>query len=47
MNGCVEQDPSFHVSLAWCVGDRTELLNGCLKELQVRGFPKKTFLFLQ
>ncbi|MEE6500234.1 hypothetical protein FKM82_003712 [Ascaphus truei] len=29
-------DPSFHVSLAWCVGDAVGKLDGsCLKELQV------------
>ncbi|XP_036997365.2 U6 snRNA phosphodiesterase 1 [Artibeus jamaicensis] len=29
------QDPSFHVSLAWCVGDaRLQLEGQCLKELQ-------------
>uniref|UniRef100_A0A8B9RP79 U6 snRNA phosphodiesterase 1 n=1 Tax=Astyanax mexicanus TaxID=7994 RepID=A0A8B9RP79_ASTMX len=29
------QDPSFHVSLAWCVGDFTEKLQGaCLSKLQ-------------
>lgn len=28
------KDPSFHVSLAWCTGDLTALLNSCLKELQ-------------
>ncbi|XP_072520411.1 U6 snRNA phosphodiesterase 1 isoform X2 [Salminus brasiliensis] len=29
------KDPSFHVSLAWCVGDLTEKLQGaCLSELQ-------------
>lgn len=38
MNDCAEQDPSFHVSLAWCVGDVTKLMNECLKDLQVLGF---------
>ncbi|XP_063801898.1 U6 snRNA phosphodiesterase 1 isoform X2 [Pseudophryne corroboree] len=29
------QNPSFHVSLAWCLGDSVERLQGaCLKELQ-------------
>lgn len=28
------KDPSFHVSLAWCIGDLTEQLNSCLNELQ-------------
>ncbi|XP_054632431.1 U6 snRNA phosphodiesterase 1 isoform X2 [Dunckerocampus dactyliophorus] len=28
------QDPSFHVSLAWCVGDFTVQLRQCLQELQ-------------
>ncbi|KAM9814808.1 U6 snRNA phosphodiesterase 1 [Syngnathus typhle] len=28
------QDPSFHVSLAWCVGDVTVQLKQCLHELQ-------------
>ncbi|XP_051545376.1 U6 snRNA phosphodiesterase 1-like [Myxocyprinus asiaticus] len=29
------KDPSFHVSLAWCVGDHTERLkSACLSELQ-------------
>ncbi|XP_056454899.1 U6 snRNA phosphodiesterase 1 isoform X1 [Gadus chalcogrammus] len=28
------KDPSFHVSLAWCVGDFTAQLKECLKELQ-------------
>lgn len=28
------KDPSFHVSLAWCIGDLTVQLNCCLKELQ-------------
>lgn len=28
------KDPSFHVSLAWCIGDKTAQLNSCLKELQ-------------
>lgn len=28
------KDPSFHVSLAWCIGDMTTQLNSCLKELQ-------------
>lgn len=30
------QDPSFHISLAWCVGDLSGRLEGqCLRELQV------------
>uniref|UniRef100_A0A5F9C8Y7 U6 snRNA phosphodiesterase n=1 Tax=Oryctolagus cuniculus TaxID=9986 RepID=A0A5F9C8Y7_RABIT len=30
------QDPSFHISLAWCVGDaRVQLEGQCLRELQV------------
>ncbi|XP_029910015.1 U6 snRNA phosphodiesterase 1 isoform X2 [Myripristis murdjan] len=28
------KDPSFHVSLAWCVGDLTGLMKDCLQELQ-------------
>lgn len=32
---CVLKDPSFHVSLAWCVGDSTGQLNECIEELQV------------
>ncbi|KAM4618853.1 U6 snRNA phosphodiesterase 1 isoform 2-T3 [Polymixia lowei] len=28
------KDPSFHVSLAWCVGDFTQQLKECLQELQ-------------
>ncbi|XP_036391651.1 U6 snRNA phosphodiesterase [Megalops cyprinoides] len=29
------ENPSFHVSLAWCVGDKEELLrSGCLQEVQ-------------
>ncbi|KAM3870472.1 U6 snRNA phosphodiesterase 1 [Diretmus argenteus] len=28
------KDPSFHVSLAWCVGDVTEQMNEFLQELQ-------------
>ncbi|KAM8946023.1 U6 snRNA phosphodiesterase 1 [Pelodytes ibericus] len=29
------QDPSFHISLAWCVGDARQRIEGvCLKELQ-------------
>ncbi|KAM9854633.1 U6 snRNA phosphodiesterase 1 isoform 2-T3 [Aulostomus maculatus] len=28
------EDPSFHVSLAWCVGDLTVQLGLCLQELQ-------------
>nr|XP_046249766.1 U6 snRNA phosphodiesterase isoform X1 [Scatophagus argus] len=28
------KDPSFHVSLAWCVGDMTEQMKECIKELQ-------------
>lgn len=30
------KDPSFHVSLAWCVGDVTEQMKECLQELQSR-----------
>lgn len=29
------QDPSFHVSLAWCVGNMTGQMKECLQELQV------------
>uniref|UniRef100_A0A3Q3VIU0 U6 snRNA phosphodiesterase n=1 Tax=Mola mola TaxID=94237 RepID=A0A3Q3VIU0_MOLML len=28
------KDPSFHLSLAWCVGDVTEQMNECLQSLQ-------------
>ncbi|XP_056137491.1 U6 snRNA phosphodiesterase 1 [Lampris incognitus] len=28
------KDPSFHLSLAWCTGDRTEQMKECLHELQ-------------
>uniref|UniRef100_H3C6I2 U6 snRNA phosphodiesterase n=1 Tax=Tetraodon nigroviridis TaxID=99883 RepID=H3C6I2_TETNG len=28
------KDPSFHVSLAWCVGDMTTLMNKCINDLQ-------------
>ncbi|XP_041078336.1 U6 snRNA phosphodiesterase [Polyodon spathula] len=28
------QNPSFHISLAWCVGDCSESLRGCCQELQ-------------
>uniref|UniRef100_A0A3B4AZK2 U6 snRNA phosphodiesterase n=1 Tax=Periophthalmus magnuspinnatus TaxID=409849 RepID=A0A3B4AZK2_9GOBI len=28
------KDPSFHVSLAWCIGDLKAQINGFLKELQ-------------
>ncbi|XP_041795499.1 U6 snRNA phosphodiesterase isoform X2 [Chelmon rostratus] len=28
------KDPSFHVSLAWCVGDVTGQMEGCIQELQ-------------
>lgn len=29
------QDPSFHISLAWCVGDaRLQMEGPCLQELQ-------------
>ncbi|KAK7891971.1 hypothetical protein WMY93_023934 [Mugilogobius chulae] len=28
------KDPSFHVSLAWCIGDLTAQMNGFLNELQ-------------
>lgn len=32
----LSKDPSFHVSLAWCVGDaRLQLEGQCLQELQV------------
>ncbi|XP_018431389.1 PREDICTED: U6 snRNA phosphodiesterase [Nanorana parkeri] len=31
------QNPSFHVSLAWCAGDREDLLQGAVRDhLQVR-----------
>lgn len=30
------QNPSFHVSLAWCVGDMMGEMSTCVKELQVR-----------
>ncbi|KAI4893373.1 hypothetical protein NFI96_004759 [Prochilodus magdalenae] len=34
--GTFYKDPSFHVSLAWCVGDLAEKLQGtCLSELQL------------
>lgn len=29
------QNPSFHVSLAWCVGDLTAKMDTCIQELQV------------
>lgn len=30
------KDPSFHISLAWCVGDHTERLKkACLSQMQV------------
>ncbi|XP_077687234.1 U6 snRNA phosphodiesterase 1 isoform X1 [Eretmochelys imbricata] len=41
------KNPSFHISLAWCVGDLTDKLEGqCLQELQeiVDGFEDSTFL---
>ncbi|XP_054476000.1 U6 snRNA phosphodiesterase 1 [Anoplopoma fimbria] len=28
------KDPSFHVSLAWCVGDFTEQMGECIQEMQ-------------
>lgn len=28
------QDPSFHVSLAWCVGDLTAQMGECIQEMQ-------------
>uniref|UniRef100_A0AAZ1Y2C3 U6 snRNA phosphodiesterase n=1 Tax=Oreochromis aureus TaxID=47969 RepID=A0AAZ1Y2C3_OREAU len=28
------KDPSFHVSLAWCVGDQTVQMEECMQELQ-------------
>ncbi|KAK2841865.1 hypothetical protein Q5P01_012065 [Channa striata] len=28
------KDPSFHVSLAWCVGDKTAQMEDCIQELQ-------------
>uniref|UniRef100_A0A673AI89 U6 snRNA phosphodiesterase 1 n=1 Tax=Sphaeramia orbicularis TaxID=375764 RepID=A0A673AI89_9TELE len=31
---CVLQDPSFHVSLAWCPGDATVQMQECLQQLQ-------------
>ncbi|XP_039359147.1 U6 snRNA phosphodiesterase isoform X3 [Mauremys reevesii] len=40
-------NPSFHISLAWCVGDLTDKLEGqCLQELQeiVDGFEDSAFL---
>lgn len=41
------EDPSFHLSLGWCVGDATEKLNvKCLQELQeaVDGFEDSAIL---
>ncbi|NWS79275.1 USB1 phosphodiesterase, partial [Toxostoma redivivum] len=41
------KDPSFHISLAWCVGDLSGKLEGqCLQELQdiVDGFEESAFL---
>ncbi|CAN8187018.1 unnamed protein product [Coccothraustes coccothraustes] len=41
------KDPSFHISLAWCVGDLAGRLEGqCLRELQdiVDGFEESAFL---
>ncbi|NWY10595.1 USB1 phosphodiesterase, partial [Aphelocoma coerulescens] len=41
------KDPSFHISLAWCVGDLSGRLEGqCLRELQdiVDGFEDSAFL---
>ncbi|XP_039359146.1 U6 snRNA phosphodiesterase isoform X2 [Mauremys reevesii] len=41
------KNPSFHISLAWCVGDLTDKLEGqCLQELQeiVDGFEDSAFL---
>lgn len=33
------QDPSFHISLAWCVGDaRLQMEGPCLQELQVNSW---------
>ncbi|KAA8590552.1 hypothetical protein FQN60_017399 [Etheostoma spectabile] len=31
------KDPSFHVSLAWCVGDVTGQMKDCIQEMQVLG----------
>ncbi|XP_053282958.1 U6 snRNA phosphodiesterase 1 [Pleuronectes platessa] len=28
------KEPSFHVSLAWCVGDMREKMDGCIQKLQ-------------
>ncbi|KAM6123727.1 U6 snRNA phosphodiesterase 1 [Phoenicopterus ruber ruber] len=42
-----KQDPSFHISLAWCVGDLSGRLEGqCLRELQdiVDGFEDSALL---
>lgn len=30
------QDPSFHISIAWCVGDYEEELNKILSQLNTR-----------
>ncbi|XP_019361458.1 PREDICTED: U6 snRNA phosphodiesterase [Gavialis gangeticus] len=41
------KNPSFHISLAWCVGDLTDRLEGqCLQKLQeiVDGFEDSAFL---
>ncbi|KYO27486.1 U6 snRNA phosphodiesterase isoform A [Alligator mississippiensis] len=41
------KNPSFHISLAWCVGDLTDKLEGqCLQKLQeiVDGFEDSAFL---
>ncbi|XP_033928478.1 U6 snRNA phosphodiesterase 1 isoform X2 [Melopsittacus undulatus] len=41
------KDPSFHISLAWCVGDLSDRLEGqCLRELQdiVDGFEDSALL---
>ncbi|XP_053127570.1 U6 snRNA phosphodiesterase 1 isoform X2 [Hemicordylus capensis] len=41
------KDPSFHLSLAWCVGNLSETLQGrCLQELQeiVDGFEDSSYL---
>ncbi|KAJ7312082.1 hypothetical protein JRQ81_006420 [Phrynocephalus forsythii] len=41
------QNPSFHLSLAWCVGNHAEALGGqCLRELQetVDGFEDSSYL---
>ncbi|XP_039209574.1 U6 snRNA phosphodiesterase isoform X6 [Crotalus tigris] len=41
------KDPSFHMSLAWCVGNMSEALRGqCIQEMQeiVDGFEDSTYL---